>query len=454
MATHTESRAWPFSASFPPIAVTAAVVVAITGLTILAAPSTLHAQEQPVWRFSILASVKDTLVQRFGGFDSICVLIHEQIEAVNRVYNGYEVFDGTFEFSVDSIQTFTRNRYTQAELPHPGFDYHIVYDCALQNLANWLHPPANAILLVTYHTDEMPAPFTRLVNYVLAHELCHSRGAIDLYALTVDFTLNAVNGQGYSVEHSIMSGYLPGGWAPHTINIVNRHTDQVLTLEEHSLGPYFAESISTRVVDVNGLPVPNAEINIYEHQWYDYDLADTPLFSLQCDSGGVLEWDINYFQWGRESLEPPNAWGVVNSVMLFEVTWQGYTQYAWLSLVDMNLAWFADSTADFVQTITMPFDVTDPDRPLGLPGDFVLRQNYPNPFNASTTVCVDQGHSGSLRLEVLNALGQVTTVLHDGPSDDGAHCYLWDATSAASGVYFCRARFDGVEHTVKMMLVN
>jgi hypothetical protein len=102
-------------------------------------------------------------------------------------------------------------------------------------------------------------------------------------------------------------------------------------------------------------------------------------------------------------------------------------------------------------------DETDP----FLPTRLRLGQNYPNPFNAATILpfSVPQKPGGELRLEILNAAGQVVTTLLNGHLEPGQHQARWDGRDEhghplASGLYFYRVRLDAEDLARPMVLLR
>ncbi len=98
-----------------------------------------------------------------------------------------------------------------------------------------------------------------------------------------------------------------------------------------------------------------------------------------------------------------------------------------------------------------------------LPTGFSLRQNYPNPFNNSTVIEFsipgDAGGGGEVHLDIINALGQVVSILKSGPMSSGFHVLRWDGTNSngervASGVYLYRLRVGESEAVRKMILLK
>jgi hypothetical protein len=70
--------------------------------------------------------------------------------------------------------------------------------------------------------------------------------------------------------------------------------------------------------------------------------------------------------------------------------------------------------------------------------EYALLGGYPNPFNPSTTVRFALRATSKVSMKIYNSIGQEVTTLVDGREDAGLHEVRWDASSVASGVYFCR----------------
>ncbi len=90
----------------------------------------------------------------------------------------------------------------------------------------------------------------------------------------------------------------------------------------------------------------------------------------------------------------------------------------------------------------------------GIPTQVSLNQNYPNPFNPVTVISYELPESGSVTLEVFNALGQRVAVLADGHQAAGTHHVNFDAASLASGIYLYRLQAGTTILTRKMMFLK
>lgn len=85
---------------------------------------------------------------------------------------------------------------------------------------------------------------------------------------------------------------------------------------------------------------------------------------------------------------------------------------------------------------------------------FTLHQNYPNPFTGSTKISYELGESGSVKLEILNLLGQqITTLVHE-MKNPGSYCLNWNAEGLNPGVYFCRLKMGDSEKVIKLLILR
>jgi hypothetical protein len=91
---------------------------------------------------------------------------------------------------------------------------------------------------------------------------------------------------------------------------------------------------------------------------------------------------------------------------------------------------------------------------LPLAVSFSLSDAYPNPFNPTTIMELTMPVAGDMQVEVYNLLGQVVATLASGYMDANTYTLTWDATDAASGMYFVKAQADGFITTQKLMLVK
>ena len=90
-----------------------------------------------------------------------------------------------------------------------------------------------------------------------------------------------------------------------------------------------------------------------------------------------------------------------------------------------------------------------------LPSDYRLAQNYPNPFNPLTNIRYSLPVRSDVILIIYNLRGQEVARLIDGEERPaGVHTAVWDASSAASGLYFYRLTAGDYVKTRKMVLLK
>jgi len=112
-----------------------------------------------------------------------------------------------------------------------------------------------------------------------------------------------------------------------------------------------------------------------------------------------------------------------------------------------NLIWTDGYTA------TVEFAVSVQDEQL-IPGEFELSQNYPNPFNPMTTINYALPKESHVRLIVYNLLGEEVARLVNEQQTAGYKQISWDASTAASGIYFYRLQAGEFVLTRKMVLLK
>lgn len=88
-----------------------------------------------------------------------------------------------------------------------------------------------------------------------------------------------------------------------------------------------------------------------------------------------------------------------------------------------------------------------------IPSNFGVAQNYPNPFNPTTTIDFSIPVSADVMMTIYNVNGQKVTDF-SGAFEAGIHSFEWDASQAASGVYFYRLTAGDFSAVKKMVLLK
>ncbi len=89
-----------------------------------------------------------------------------------------------------------------------------------------------------------------------------------------------------------------------------------------------------------------------------------------------------------------------------------------------------------------------------VPSSFALYRIYPNPFNSLVFIRFDIPRLAEVKLAIYDILGREVAVLAKGYYSVGTHQAVWDASKAASGVYFARLEAGDYVHTQKLLLLK
>jgi hypothetical protein len=83
-----------------------------------------------------------------------------------------------------------------------------------------------------------------------------------------------------------------------------------------------------------------------------------------------------------------------------------------------------------------------------------LAQNYPNPFNPTTTISFTVPSKSYVSIQIYNILGKKIATLTDQEYPAGRHAIVWDASTVASGVYYCRMVVGDWRKTIKTLVLK
>ncbi len=86
--------------------------------------------------------------------------------------------------------------------------------------------------------------------------------------------------------------------------------------------------------------------------------------------------------------------------------------------------------------------------------NFELHRPSPNPFNATTALSYKLQAASNVKLTVYDITGREVYVVVEGFKLAGIHQAVWDGSSIASGVYFCKLEANGFTGIQKMLLLK
>ena len=126
--------------------------------------------------------------------------------------------------------------------------------------------------------------------------------------------------------------------------------------------------------------------------------------------------------------------------------------------VHQTMQVWPDSTVTISITLDPIVGIVDSENNL-LASEFELFQNYPNPFNPETIIEYYLPQSATIRLEILNLLGQNVRTLVASQKLAGNHWTVWDGKDdsgreVASGVYIYQLVVGKYRESRKMLLLR
>jgi len=89
-----------------------------------------------------------------------------------------------------------------------------------------------------------------------------------------------------------------------------------------------------------------------------------------------------------------------------------------------------------------------------IPAEAGFLKIYPNPFRERVEIEYQIEKPQEVEIRVYNILGQQVAELVNGKQNTGVHRAIWNGQQAASGIYYCRLKTDGIRETRKIVLIK
>jgi hypothetical protein len=194
------------------------------------------------------------------------------------------------------------------------------------------------------------------LDHGLLHEMGHQLGLIDIYQLDLPADRNDVSGRGYTAVDCLMRGVSPF-LSGHSANAMEHWLD-----DAHGyFGQYLysiPEQVRLRVLGVDGEPLAGAAVRVYQKNEVP---GLGPVITDQIKHQGTTDEDgvfaLPNVPIDTQLVPPvctgdalaPNPFGYVavvgfNGLLLIEVEKDGFTDYAWLDITEINNAFWAGQT--------------------------------------------------------------------------------------------------------------
>ncbi len=141
----------------------------------------------------------------------------------------------------------------------------------------------------------------------------------------------------------------------------------------------------------------------------------------------------------------------------YDSVWAGYTSmtFSHESYQDTTITFIPFTpTQTTVVNAVMQLTSSIKDKGQETPGDFYLKQNYPNPFNAQTKISFSLTKQSPVELTIFDITGGLVNKWAYQSLDAGRYDIVWDASEAASGIYFARLKTNDNSQTRRMVLLK
>ena len=224
------------------------------------------------------------------------------------------------------------------------------------------------------------------IDYGLLHEWLHQLGIIDLYLIHIgpaDVELPDINRPGEK------AGCGPPYWDHYLecfrftlegkglmtdlhIHKISEHTARALAVNGEFRRGYYGEylydtpaSTSIKVVDTRGDPIKDVTLRFYQMApggKYGAVIDATPEFETTTDDSGwtmLPNRGVTGVPTATGHLLRPNPFGLIdvagfNGIFIIEMTSEECTNYEWLTIVELNLAYWDGQTehAEFTKTLS------------------------------------------------------------------------------------------------------
>ncbi len=292
-----------------------------------------------VWGFTVQVALQQNLISLYGGQAALEAKVTQQLATVSARFASL----GPIHFVPTKFVYFTGSANDQVGIPHPGANFQIIYTEDLGYSTGWY---GDAQTLTTAWGPAWGGSFGATATDAITHELGHSRGAIDMYAMDVDAAKNPINGQAYAAEASIMTyPYGVTTWDGCSAAVITKSADQI-----YQNAPIFTSLLpgaySVQVTQ-GGANVSGAAVAVYAVRWFSDAVESTPVQTGVTSSSGAFQLTGNPFA-GTVGTN----WDTSMANMLITATKGGKTVSTWLPISEA-CKWGALHTTAYTASLSL-----------------------------------------------------------------------------------------------------
>ena len=194
------------------------------------------------------------------------------------------------------------------------------------------------------------------IDFGLLHEMGHQLGLIDLYRMNLSPAQNLVSSMGYSGPACLMNGCSPF-LSQHSALAMNHWLDTAHGYYGQYMYSIPAE-VRMRFVGQDGQPLVGATVTVYqmvERSGLGQIITDQPKAQGVTDAAGEyvlpnvpIDPDMVPPTYAGDELRP-NPFGYVavvgsNNILHFKIEHNGFVDYAWLDITEVNIACWQGQT--------------------------------------------------------------------------------------------------------------
>jgi hypothetical protein len=194
------------------------------------------------------------------------------------------------------------------------------------------------------------------LDYGLLHEMGHQLGLIDLYQMDISPEMNLVSGRGYNTTECLMRS---------VAHFLSEHSAHALTHWQNTAHGYFGQylygtpdQVQMRFIGLDNQPLAGATVKMYqliEVPNVGKQITTQIKFQGTTDPQGLvtlpnvpINTQLVPTTFAGDTLRP-NPFGYIavvgsNGVLHFRIERDGFSDYAWLDLPDVNNAYYSGQT--------------------------------------------------------------------------------------------------------------
>ncbi len=300
---------------------------------------------KPTWGFPIIAGIPEQTFQYYNNdIDSLKRLIAKQISHMNNNFNDSTVFNGVFNFHVDSFYIFTTSPISDEFInPPSGYAYRLIYDAFTDKASAFWYRDVSTV----YHCSDSKTGgnlFVDTADNEVTHLFGVVRGCLTLSLLSVVASQNPVNGAAYTAGESIMNN--PGistRWDTLNIDILNYYEDST-GYEKAITHDAFPPSIGITAQTSGSTPLDSVTVNVYTVFAGSGAVSTPAKYTGITDTNGEFIFSENPFIPDSGPIIPyPN--------LLIQAINGSDTTCEWLPITEVNNAWFDNPGGVFKKKI-------------------------------------------------------------------------------------------------------